>query len=163
LLLGTEEGPALAHIFSAVDLAHPTDVALSDDGTLLYVSDEGEEGVAHFTLDFGTAIPVPVADGLAGAGEPGQRLAEVLPLQESSLATVATFLTVPEVVAASAGGPDGEGSVVETSAVRVVAGSDVPVPAGEPAPGEGPEPAGGVEEASPAEAEAAVPALSPEA
>src|SRR5262249_46006649 len=70
LLLGTEEGPALARVFSAEGLAHPTDLALSGDGTELYVSGEGEEAVARFTLDFGTAVPVPVAQG-GGGGEPG--------------------------------------------------------------------------------------------
>jgi hypothetical protein len=94
LLLGTEYGPLLDRIFSTEGLDHPTDLALGEDGTEVYVSAEGEEAVARFTLDFGTAVPVPVAPGLLGAGEPVQRLADVLPLSESSLATVAIFLTV---------------------------------------------------------------------
>src|SRR5262249_41829797 len=96
LLLGTEEGPTLARLFGAAELPHPTDLARSGDGTELYVRGEGAEAVARFTLDFGTAVPalVPPGAGGLGGGEPGQRLADVLPLSESAPATVATFLTV---------------------------------------------------------------------
>jgi hypothetical protein len=94
LLLGTVGGPVLTRVFSTEGLAHPTDLALSEDGRQLYVTSEGAEAVARFSLDFGTAIPVPVGPGGFGPGEPVQRLAEVLPLSESTLATVATLVTV---------------------------------------------------------------------
>src|SRR5262249_56681872 len=112
LLLGTEDGPALARVFTSPDLAHPTDLALSGDGTELYVSGEGEEAVARFTLDFGTAVPVLGAQGRGGlgGGEPGQRLAGVLPLSESAPATVANFLTLARAETTSPGGDRGGGS-----------------------------------------------------
>src|SRR5262249_2929719 len=46
LLLGAEAGPALARVFSAEGLAHPTDLGLGGDGTQVYVSGEGAEVVA---------------------------------------------------------------------------------------------------------------------
>jgi hypothetical protein len=110
LLLGTEEGPALARLFGAAELSHPTDLALSGDGTELYVSGEGAEAVARFTLDFGTAVPVLVTPGGGGlgGGEPVQRLADVLPLSETAPATVATLLTVARVEATPVGDRGGE-------------------------------------------------------
>jgi hypothetical protein len=113
LLLGTENGPILDRIFSALGLDHPTDLALGEDGTEVYVSAEGEEAVARFTLDFGMAVPVPVGQGLVGGGEPVQRVADVLPLSESSLATVAIFMTVSRTEATPAN-ETGENGIVFT-------------------------------------------------
>ncbi|HKB42584.1 MAG TPA: hypothetical protein VKD72_39515, partial [Gemmataceae bacterium] len=138
LLLGTEDGPALARVFTAEGLAHPTDVALSGDGTQLYVSGDGEEAVTRFTLDLGTAVPVPISGLVFGGGEPGQRLPDVLPLQGSSVATVATFLTVARAEDTLAGAEsrlvsvilDGDGDVPTTLfniSVLVVPSFNAPV------------------------------------
>jgi hypothetical protein len=127
LLLGGEEGPTLARALRAEVLAHPTDLALSGDGTELYVSGEGEEAVVRFTLDFGTAVPfgpaalVSLEQGLPGASGSVQRVADVLPLSESSLATVATFLTVARAEEQSGeAGADADGLDATPGAVALV-------------------------------------------
>src|SRR5207244_9724374 len=56
LLLGEASGPTLAKVFSRADVAHPTDVALGDDPSVFYVSQEGEETAARFTLDLGLGV-----------------------------------------------------------------------------------------------------------
>jgi hypothetical protein len=141
VLLGSDSGLALAQVFHAEGVAHPTDLALSSDGEHLYVSGEGEEVVARFSLDFGTAVPVSVDQGALGAAEPVQRVAEVLPLRQSALPTVATFLTVSRAegaVAGDSGGPEGSVSVL-TGLVPVVVLPSVS-PAGAPVGGTEDEP-----------------------
>jgi hypothetical protein len=93
LLLGAADGPAVARVFLDPDVPHPTDLALSDDGSVLYVGEEGEEVAARFSLDLGIAVPA-FADVQAVGAPPSQRLAELLPLRETTVATVATVLTV---------------------------------------------------------------------
>jgi hypothetical protein len=93
LLLGAEEGPALARVFADPDVPHPTDLALNDDGSVLYVGEEGEEVAARFTLDLGIAVPA-FSDVQSLGAAPGQRLTDLLPLRDSTVATVATVLTV---------------------------------------------------------------------
>jgi hypothetical protein len=92
LLLGGADGPTLARIFSRADVAHPTDVAMGDDPSVFYVSYEGEDKAARFTLQFGIAIGLPVVPPISG--EPGENLAVLSPLRDNSLATVATLLSV---------------------------------------------------------------------
>src|SRR5207244_9127808 len=82
---------------------HPTDVALGNDPSVFYVTQEGQESVARFsfneepvasfTLDFGIAVPLPGGLGSRSVG-PGQRLADLAALGESSRPTVAVFATV---------------------------------------------------------------------
>jgi FG-GAP-like repeat len=86
LLLGSASGLTLAKVFSRADVTHPTDVALGDDPSVFYVSQEGEETAARFTLDLGL--------GLATSPGPARIIAGLLPLQDSAPATVATLLTV---------------------------------------------------------------------
>src|SRR5262249_48916366 len=141
LLLGTEDGPALARVFSAEGLAHPTDMALSGDGTQLYVSGDGEEAVTRFFLDLGTAFPAPgpvaVSDLIFRAGL-GRRFPDLSPLWGSSVATVATFLTVARAEDTLAGAEnrlvsvilDGDGDVPTTLfniSVLVVPSFNAPV------------------------------------
>jgi hypothetical protein len=89
LFLGSDVGPALAQVFTSPEWTHPTDLAQGADPSVVYVSQEGVEAVASFTLDFGSAIP-----SLFGGGPPapGSQVAELLPLTPSAVATVATLL-----------------------------------------------------------------------
>jgi hypothetical protein len=135
LFLGSDNGPTLARLFGAAGLQHPSDLALSADGTHLYVSGEGGESVARFSLDFGIAIPAPAGQGALG-GEPVQRLASVLPLQEAAPATVATFLTLAGVEPQADSGAGANGSTESSAAMlllgaRGTAANLVAVPGGE--------------------------------
>jgi hypothetical protein len=92
LLLGSASGPTLAKVFSSADVKHPTDVALGDDPSVFYVSQEGEETAARFTLDLGLGViasPSP-------PGTPARQIATLLPLVDAAPATVATLLTVAD-------------------------------------------------------------------
>jgi hypothetical protein len=93
LLLGVENGPAVARLFQDRAVPHPTDLALNDNGSVLYVGEEGEEVVARFTLSLGIAVPT-FSDVQTLGGAPSQRLTDLLPLREATLAIVATVLTV---------------------------------------------------------------------
>src|SRR5207253_1104752 len=88
LLLGSASGPSLARVFARADVAHPTDVALGDDPSVFYVSQEGEETAARFSLDLGLGVIANLG------GNQGRQIATLLPLRDSAPATVATLLTV---------------------------------------------------------------------
>src|SRR5262249_55673589 len=132
---------------------HPTDLALSPDGTQLYASSEGQEAVARFSLDFGTAVPLSLESGRLGTAEPVQRLAAVLPLGQAGLAPVAIFLTVTRMEgtpAAEAGGEGGVALPAGPAALRATAaGPGAATPAGGTAeeaaggPAAGPTPSAG--------------------
>ncbi len=126
LLLGGAEGPTLARVFASAEVLHPTALALGSDGLVFYVSSEGEELVASFTFDVSTGrgeeavAPITLDPGVAvttigGGGlatvPPGGPVAELVPLRDSALATVALLLTV-------AGG--GEATPLPTEAAQEV-------------------------------------------
>ncbi|HEV3447659.1 MAG TPA: VCBS repeat-containing protein, partial [Gemmataceae bacterium] len=92
LLLGSASGPTLAKVFSSADVKHPTDVALGDDPSVFYVSQEGEETAARFTLDLGLGVIASPSS----PGTPARQIATLLPLIDAAPATVATLLTVAD-------------------------------------------------------------------
>jgi hypothetical protein len=111
LLLGSIEGPALTRIFARQDLLHPTALAMGETASVIYASEEGEEAVARFTLDFGVAVTAHAGE-LSVVG-PERQIADFLPLKEAALATVATLLTVTAeqgmTIHDNGGDPEGSG------------------------------------------------------
>jgi hypothetical protein len=95
LLTGEGESLTVAHVFSRADVPHPSSLALGSDPSVLYVTEEGEEAVARFTLEFGVALLLPPGQSPVAGQAPGERLPELSPLREDAVATVAILLTVP--------------------------------------------------------------------
>lgn len=111
-LAGTKDGPVIVHKVVFADLLHPTALALSVDGSGLYVTGEGAESVVRLDLTANgdpavpdvarvrAGIPVPAEpEGAADAADAGAVLS---PLSASRHALVATLLAA-------------EGSTMETN------------------------------------------------
>jgi hypothetical protein len=115
LLAGDASGLALLR--TVADQLHPTDLALADltaNEVGVYVANEGAGLAARvsFALDFG--VPVP------SLGEPGEArsVALLLPIEESTLAIIATLLPA-EVAPPAAGGPAPAGEATPPPAFQI--------------------------------------------
>jgi hypothetical protein len=131
VLTESPDGPELIEAFTRATVPHPTDVALGNDPSVFFVSSEGEESATRFTLsvangqeqesaapfalNFGVAVPSALASGLTGP-TPEQRIADLFPLEGSSLATVATLVSIGA-EGTGEGHPTGEGATAQTDVI----------------------------------------------
>lgn len=115
-------------------LLHPTDLALGSDPNECYVTQEGEDAVTQFTLDFGTPLPKPPGPPPPPA-PPGVELhipTDSGPPREQALLPTVALLVSPGGEVGPARAPGAGDSAAESG------------PASEPAPG--PSSGGGDEE-----------------
>jgi hypothetical protein len=129
LLSSGPEGLTVDRVFSLDGVPHPTDLAAGTDPGVLYVTEEGEESADRFPLDFGTAVPAGLAAPGSG-GALGAAVADLLPLHQAALATVAVLLTGPP----DSGAARGSTAAVPTEVTATVAATGN----GPGADGEGP-------------------------
>jgi hypothetical protein len=127
LLSGGPDGLALDRVFALDGVPHPTDLAAGTAPGVLYVTEEGEESADRFTFDFGTAVPAGLAAAGPG-GAAGAAVADLLPLHQAALATVAVLLT---------GGPDSGASRVTPAAAPAEAIATVAAAGNDQGGGEG--------------------------
>jgi hypothetical protein len=104
VLLGGPEGLTLRETLSSAEVRHPTDLALSPSGQVLYVTGEGEETLARFDLSALNAASLPPPSSVIGPTPPvvqsGGGLTVVhgqtpilRPVDRSALVLVVTLLT----------------------------------------------------------------------
>jgi hypothetical protein len=125
LLLGGIDGLSLTPTSVDGELPpHPSDLALAalgDDAVTLYATNSGEDQVVQFTLELGLAIPPsngPSSPGGPGSGEERVQSSTLLPLEGSSVPTVATLVIAEETESSGAG-------LVDVHTLLVLLGSGV--------------------------------------
>jgi hypothetical protein len=125
LLLGGPDGPTLAALLSSADVPHPDDVALSSalDG-VIYVSDADREAVARFDLLTLAPPESPAGSGLPGPAAVPEVVARLLPVQETTLALVATLFAQGTEVGLAVVAPEGMGAAEGTLLAGALAGSE---------------------------------------
>jgi len=133
LFEGSSEGLALTSSETAPDLPSPTALAflgLTGGQVQFYAATEGQEAAALVALSLGGGEVSPLS---APASPTSSGVAQLVPLQESSLALVGTLLTVT--IDSSSGALPNPG---ETDAVAALAlSSAAPVSLGQPVFGQG--------------------------